>query len=358
MFWWASEQILAEQLKIALVYGNRNVFAAETKMSRDIIWRPCRMTNKHIRGYRVLPDSHLRLYTVEQVQPNWLPQWEGWDPGGPAVTEASAEAGAKGHTQLMRENVLHPFKEDNEQECQQAKRDLQAASANGIGLTRAVLKGHMRLMVDSATAHLNVPGQDGLQIDDLAGHPQFLLGHSVNDAQRNAYLCPPGNQGDVTSFLYDIGLREWDGWAKKASGLWEWYSEPWPTHPHGARMVRLPQSNRFPERIDVVGELDLSDGCGTSNSSANTKSHNPLLTEGSVEDSVLTWGDSSKEEENSQKHPTCCRITGESVVQGTCNGLEQVHLLGWKVKCACLRWVFVRELELGDNFTRVPPKEL
>lgn len=34
---------------------------------------------------------------------------------------------------------------------------------------------------------------------------------SVNDEQRNAYLCPPGNQGDVTSFLYDIGLREWDG---------------------------------------------------------------------------------------------------------------------------------------------------
>lgn len=37
-------------------------------------------------------------------------------------------------------------------------------------------------------------------------------------------------------------------WAKKASGLWEWYRDPWPTHPHGARMVSFPQSNRFPER--------------------------------------------------------------------------------------------------------------
>ena len=37
-------------------------------------------------------------------------------------------------------------------------------------------------------------------------------------------------------------------WAKKASGLWEWYSDPWPTQPHGARIVSLPQSNRSPER--------------------------------------------------------------------------------------------------------------
>lgn len=39
---------------------------------------------------------------------------------------------------------------------------------------------------------------------------------------------------------------------------------------------------------DVVSELDLSNGCGTSNSYTNTKSHNPLLTKGSVEDPVLT----------------------------------------------------------------------
>lgn len=43
-------------------------------------------------------------------------------------------------------------------------------------------------------------------------------------------------------------------------------------------------------RIDVVSKLDLSDGCGTSNSCTNTESHNPLLTKGSVEDSVLTLG--------------------------------------------------------------------
>lgn len=55
-------------------------------------------------------------------------------------------------------------------------------------------------------------------------------------------------------------------------------------------------------RIDVVSKLDLSDGCGTSNSCTNTKSHNPLLTKGSVEDSVFTWGNSSREEkEKTQK---------------------------------------------------------
>lgn len=44
-------------------------------------------------------------------------------------------------------------------------------------------------------------------------------------------------------------------------------------------------------RKDVVSKLYLSDGCGTSSSYTNTKSHNPLLTKGSVEDSVLTWGE-------------------------------------------------------------------
>lgn len=48
-------------------------------------------------------------------------------------------------------------------------------------------------------------------------------------------------------------------------------------------------------RKDVVRKLDLSNGCGPSNSYTNTKSHNPLLTKGSVEDSVFTWGDSRSE---------------------------------------------------------------
>ena len=30
----------------------------------SFLFPPQRMTNKHIRGYRVLPDSHLRLYTL------------------------------------------------------------------------------------------------------------------------------------------------------------------------------------------------------------------------------------------------------------------------------------------------------
>ncbi len=54
-------------------------------------------------------------------------------------------------------------------------------------------------------------------------------------------------------------------------------------------------------RKDVVSKLDLSNGCGTSNSYTNTKSHNPLLTKGSVEDSVLAWGDSRRKEEQ-KKH--------------------------------------------------------
>ncbi len=41
-------------------------------------------------------------------------------------------------------------------------------------------------------------------------------------------------------------------------------------------------------REDVVSKLDLSNGSGTSHSYTNTESHNPLLTKGSVEDSVLT----------------------------------------------------------------------
>lgn len=49
-------------------------------------------------------------------------------------------------------------------------------------------------------------------------------------------------------------------------------------------------------RIDVVSKLDLSNGCGTSNCYTDTKSHNPLLTKGSVEDSVLAWGDRRREE--------------------------------------------------------------
>lgn len=40
---------------------------------------------------------------------------------------------------------------------------------------------------------------------------------------------------------------------------------------------------------DVVGKLDLSNGCGTGSSCTDAKSHNPLLTKRSVEDSVLTW---------------------------------------------------------------------
>lgn len=51
--------------------------------------------------------------------------------------------------------------------------------------------------------------------------------------------------------------------------------------------------DRFPylvkSRKDVVSKLDLSDGRGSSNSDTDTKSHNALLTQGSVEDSVFTW---------------------------------------------------------------------
>lgn len=54
-------------------------------------------------------------------------------------------------------------------------------------------------------------------------------------------------------------------------------------------------------RIDVVSKLDLSNGCSPSNSYTNTKSHNPLLTKGGVEDSVLAWGDSRREEEKKTK---------------------------------------------------------
>lgn len=48
---------------------------------------------------------------------------------------------------------------------------------------------------------------------------------------------------------------------------------------HGAYLVK--------GRKDVVSKLDLSDGCGSSNSYTDTKSHNPLLTKGSVKHSVL-----------------------------------------------------------------------
>lgn len=44
-------------------------------------------------------------------------------------------------------------------------------------------------------------------------------------------------------------------------------------------------------RKDVVSKLNLSNGCGTGNSYTDTKSHNALLTKGSVEDSVLPCGD-------------------------------------------------------------------
>ena len=37
-------------------------------------------------------------------------------------------------------------------------------------------------------------------------------------------------------------------WAKKASTLCEWYRAPWPTAPHGVRIVNLPQSNKLPDR--------------------------------------------------------------------------------------------------------------
>lgn len=42
-------------------------------------------------------------------------------------------------------------------------------------------------------------------------------------------------------------------------------------------------------RENVVGKLYLSNRCCTSHGYANAKSHNSLLTEGSVEDSVFTW---------------------------------------------------------------------
>lgn len=48
-------------------------------------------------------------------------------------------------------------------------------------------------------------------------------------------------------------------------------------------------------RVDVVGKLDLCNCCGTSNSRTDAESHNPLLTEGRVEDSVLTWGRGGKQ---------------------------------------------------------------
>lgn len=45
---------------------------------------------------------------------------------------------------------------------------------------------------------------------------------------------------------------------------------------------------------DVVCKLDFGYGCGPSNRRTNAKSHNPLLTKGSVEDSVLTWKQKQK----------------------------------------------------------------
>ena len=57
--------------------------------------------------------------------------------------------------------------------------------------------------------------------------------------------------------------------------------------------VLMTAFDRFPylvkSRKDVVSKLDLSDGRGSSNSDTDTKSHNALLTQGSVEDSVFTW---------------------------------------------------------------------
>lgn len=57
-------------------------------------------------------------------------------------------------------------------------------------------------------------------------------------------------------------------------------------------------------RVDVVSKLDLSNGCGTSNGYTNTKSHNPLFTKGSVEDSVLTWRKTAYKTEYKTK-PLC-----------------------------------------------------
>lgn len=57
--------------------------------------------------------------------------------------------------------------------------------------------------------------------------------------------------------------------------------------------VLMTAFDRFPYLVkswkDVVSKLDLSNGCGPSNSYTDTKSHNALLAQRSVEDSVFTW---------------------------------------------------------------------
>lgn len=42
-------------------------------------------------------------------------------------------------------------------------------------------------------------------------------------------------------------------------------------------------------RENVVSKLYLSNRCCTGHGYTDTKSHNALLTKGSIEDSVLTW---------------------------------------------------------------------
>ncbi len=55
------------------------------------------------------------------------------------------------------------------------------------------------------------------------------------------------------------------------------------------RMTRAPDTNLIKSWEDVVGELDLSDGCGAVGCESNTERNNSLFTQRRIEDAIATW---------------------------------------------------------------------